>query len=63
MIRYQLGFPDPDSKCVFVDRNPGFHPVVEVGGSWGFGRVVALCDSKFEAQRIVDLLNAHGMKT
>lgn len=62
MIRYNTHFPNKETRCLLTDNNPGFIPVIETGGIWGFGRAVCICDSRLEAERICDLLNAHGLE-
>ena len=56
-MRYQTSFSDPNVTCDLIERNPGFIPVIEVGGVWGFGRVVCICDNYQEAELICTLLN------
>lgn len=56
-MRYRIGFPDKRTKCDWVERNPGFIPIVDVAGPWILGRVVCLCESPSEATLICDLLN------
>lgn len=53
-MRYSVGFKSPTTRCIFVDRNPGFVPIVDSDTI-----CVALCDNKEIAERIVLLLNAH----
>jgi hypothetical protein len=58
LMRYQVGFPK-GVQSGLTERNPGCPPVVEVGGVWGWGRVVCICDSLAEAELIANMLNLH----
>lgn len=54
--RYQIGF-DEGIGCVLVDDNPTMLAVVDMGGRFGNGELVALCPCKYTAERIVNALN------
>ena len=54
--RYQVGV-----RCAWLDANPGFEAVVDMGTPFAFGAVVALVDGREMAERIARLLNADEM--
>lgn len=56
-MRYRVGFPDKETKSGLTEANPGFPPVVEIGGPFILGRVVCICDNQQEAELIATLLN------
>jgi hypothetical protein len=58
-ITYRVGFEHPDVSSFISDRNPGFVPVVKLGGSaFAFGEVVALAEDENMARGFAEWLNA-----
>lgn len=53
IIRYRVGFKRETMSCPFMDRNKGYHPIVDSDAA-----CVALFDQKDMAQKVCDLLNA-----
>ncbi len=53
---YRVGFEDPAIHAQCQSGMPGWIPVVELGGAFAFGEIIALCPTKEHAQNIVDSL-------